>query len=284
VDSILAWIIFDGYSKEGVALCGVILMRMLFLKRSFLAILYGVRTVLCVLFRLPEVSVLVYHSVSHDDRDMSIDPEVLDAHLTALTHWGYHFVTLANVVAWQKGEGELPRKAVALTFDDGYSDNLTAALPILQKHNAPAMIFLVWEGMAQGYGDGLPLLDDAAQADLCASGLVEFGSHTRSHRMLDRVPPEVLVDEITRGKFRYFAYPGGHLDLSATQAVEREGYDAAFSIKPGLLRKGDYLFTLRRNVILRHMSLFDLRMRVSYAMHWYGRVSAFFKKYELFKR
>lgn len=40
-------------------------------------------------------------------------------------------------------EGTLPRKSLIITFDDGYKDNLTLALPILEKYELPATIYVV---------------------------------------------------------------------------------------------------------------------------------------------
>lgn len=251
---------------------------MIWLKRTFLAFLFLLRTLYRGVFRAPEVSVLVYHSVARGDRDIAVDPDTFDAHLAALMRWGYRFVTVEEVVSWLKGEGEIPAKAVAITFDDGYADNATNALPILEKYRAPAMIFLVENGIGEWNSDEIPLLDEEGRKVLLESGLISFGSHSRSHLMLDRVSASVLEREIERGGYRFFAYPGGHSNIEVYRAVERAGYDAAFSIKPGLLRRGDHLFTLRRNVIARGMPLFDLRMRVSYAMHWYGRITVAWKR------
>lgn len=77
-------------------------------------------------------------------------------------------------------QGRLPRRACCITFDDGYADNLTVALPILEKHGLSATVFV-----ATGYLDGGRMFNDAvidavAQAgqqtlDLGALGL---GRHT----------------------------------------------------------------------------------------------------------
>lgn len=52
--------------------------------------------------------------------------------------------------------GRLPRRACCITFDDGYADNLTVALPILEKYRLPATVFV-----ATGYLDGGRMFNDA---------------------------------------------------------------------------------------------------------------------------
>jgi len=49
----------------------------------------------------------------------------------------------------------LPRRACCITFDDGYADNLTIALPILEKYRLPATVFV-----ASGYLDGKRMFND----------------------------------------------------------------------------------------------------------------------------
>lgn len=52
--------------------------------------------------------------------------------------------------------GTLPRRACCITFDDGYADNLSIALPILEKYRLPATVFV-----ATGYLDGGRMFNDA---------------------------------------------------------------------------------------------------------------------------
>lgn len=248
-----------------------------FLKRTILGMFYAFRSIFFPSSR--EASVLVYHSISDNATPLAISPSVFEEHLVFLRRIGYSFVSLDQLVAWMKEGKDLARKVVAITFDDGYADNFTNAYPILLKHQVPATIFLVAEPKEGYFPNGTTMLSSEQMNTMRSSGLVDIQSHSRTHEMLDEVSPDVLAREIARGGYRYLAYPGGHLDLSVMRAVEQEGYDAAFSIKPGLLHQGDHLFTLRRNVIQNPMSLFDLRIRVSLAMHWYGRLTVFLKKY-----
>ncbi len=72
------------------------------------------------------------------NRILEITPEFLDAVLTHARARGYEIIPLGDVPARLRN----PRgRFVALTFDDGYRDNLVHALPVLQKHAAPFTIF-----------------------------------------------------------------------------------------------------------------------------------------------
>jgi len=72
--------------------------------------------------------------------------------------------------------GRLPKRACCITFDDGYADNLTVALPVLEKYRLPAAIFV-----ATAYLDGGRMFNDAvidaiaatphSQLDLSTFGL-----------------------------------------------------------------------------------------------------------------
>ncbi len=72
------------------------------------------------------------------NRLLEVTPEFFDAALALIARRGFAFVTL-DEAARRLAEGGPP--FCALTFDDGYRDTRDVALPILERHNAPATVF-----------------------------------------------------------------------------------------------------------------------------------------------
>jgi O-antigen/teichoic acid export membrane protein/peptidoglycan/xylan/chitin deacetylase (PgdA/CDA1 family) len=54
----------------------------------------------------------------------------------------YHFISLADAVEMLQGRSPIIPNCLVFTFDDGYRNNLTHALPILRRYNAPATFFI----------------------------------------------------------------------------------------------------------------------------------------------
>lgn len=75
------------------------------------------------------------------NRHLVISPEFLDAAITEMKRLGYVFVTMDDAIERLKIGRRLPRFAT-ITADDAYRDNLTEALPILEKHSAPLTVFV----------------------------------------------------------------------------------------------------------------------------------------------
>ncbi len=71
---------------------------------------------------------------------LEITPEFFDLTLTALREEGYEIVPVAELPARIASDSE--QRFAALTFDDGYRDNLEVAAPILRKHAAPYTIYV----------------------------------------------------------------------------------------------------------------------------------------------
>jgi peptidoglycan/xylan/chitin deacetylase (PgdA/CDA1 family) len=88
--------------------------------------------------------ILIYHRVTvleSDPQLLAVSPENFDAQIR---HLKEHY-TLLNVDEFAElisNNKKFPRKAVLLTFDDGYADNLHEAIPILEKHNAQALFYI----------------------------------------------------------------------------------------------------------------------------------------------
>ncbi|HEY6633927.1 MAG TPA: polysaccharide deacetylase family protein [Rhizobiaceae bacterium] len=75
------------------------------------------------------------------NRHLNIAPEFLDAVITDMKASGYAFVSMDEAIERIRRGGS-GRLFAAITADDAYRDNLTEALPVLEKHGAPLMIYV----------------------------------------------------------------------------------------------------------------------------------------------
>jgi peptidoglycan/xylan/chitin deacetylase (PgdA/CDA1 family) len=92
-------------------------------------------------------TILMYHSVAREpesawvDPRYHVDPETFEAQMSFLSRHR-KVVSMPDLVEAIEGGRDLPAGSVALTFDDGYLDNLTVAAPILSKYGFPATLYL----------------------------------------------------------------------------------------------------------------------------------------------
>jgi peptidoglycan/xylan/chitin deacetylase (PgdA/CDA1 family) len=109
------------------------------------------------------LAILIYHRVLPGPdpfRPGEPDAGIFERHIAFLAR-NFDVLSLTEAASRLRS-GRLPKRACCVTFDDGYADNLTVALPILQRYQAPATVFV-----ATGYLDGGRMFNDAV-VDLIA--------------------------------------------------------------------------------------------------------------------
>jgi peptidoglycan/xylan/chitin deacetylase (PgdA/CDA1 family) len=92
---------------------------------------------------MPKALVLMYHRINSlevDPWQLAVEPQKFDQHLTLIKEFGTVLSSTELHKVLQKKK--LKNKSIVITFDDGYKDNLTNALPLLQKHQLPATFFI----------------------------------------------------------------------------------------------------------------------------------------------
>ena len=103
----------------------------------------------------PRAVVLMYHSVVEDPRQtantirISQSRESFEWQMRALAE-RFNPITLDQVVDFAQQRSDLPRRSVAVTFDDGFADNYEFVLPILAKYGIRATFYIMVNAVATG--------------------------------------------------------------------------------------------------------------------------------------
>ena len=155
-----------------------------------------------------EVICLYYHRVSPVKEEYSMEPGLFQSQLETLLSRGYRSILIAELMDFLAGKPLAEKKPVLLSFDDGFVDFYFNVYPVLKKYQMRAVVFLVTDWVSEdesGGKSGIPAELSGLDADLAIksalrgdrrlflswgmakemaeSGLVEFGSHSVSHRI-----------------------------------------------------------------------------------------------------
>jgi peptidoglycan/xylan/chitin deacetylase (PgdA/CDA1 family) len=194
-------------------------------------------------------ALLVYHGIGQAERDparLLTPPEQLEAHVRLLRRRNYEFLTAEELVT-----DSAPRPGTAvLTFDDGWANWSSAAVPLLESLGVRGTFFVCPGLWGQQHpdveGPEGRLLERESAGALAAAGM-ELGSHTLTHPDLRKLGDEELgqelsaskaaVEELTGRPCRTLAYPYGLYDDRVAGAAEAAGYELAFAWLPGPWRR-----------------------------------------------
>ena len=243
--------------------------------------------------------ILMFHEVLPDGVSpmppYAVTVSALRAILRNFTARGYRSGTLADVF---QPPGN-PVKRLVLTFDDGTTDFLEYALPLLQEFHFTATLFIVaglvggrrtW-GHAAGSGSEVspvPLIGAGDLRHLAAAGFT-IGSHTMQHRPLPRLPLPEAATEIATSRYvlsdllgqpvDWFAYPYAATDAAVQTLVWGAGYSGAC----GGSTQEHHRYDLNR-LEAASFSLAQLRLRTSGLFQWTRQTARRARRRSLLKR
>ena len=181
-------------------------------------------------------SVLVYHTISAPadplPGDIDISPERFERQLRWLERRG-RVARLSETLCASQSD-----RLTAITFDDGYRDTLTVALPLLEKYQMPITLFVI-----AGFLGREGFLSPDELREISKHPLVTIGSHGLWHRHFTRltidetrfelIESRRLLSAITGSPVDLFAWPFGECNEQLEELSKECGYRASWSIWKG---------------------------------------------------
>jgi peptidoglycan/xylan/chitin deacetylase (PgdA/CDA1 family) len=181
---------------------------------------------------------------------------MFDRQMSVLRRLGYRSVPLTSL------SGRFEPRSVVITFDDGYENFWSSALPSLKRHGYTSTVFVVanligktneWDAAKGDATEALMTLDQIRRA---AKEGTDFGSHTLDHADLSVLPKEEAWRQIADSKavlqqtlgieVPTFCYPYGRKTPEVQAMVGRAGYRLACSTEKGLNTAATNPLALRR--------------------------------------
>lgn len=232
-----------------------------------------------------DVPILVYHRVlpaplPESRHGIWVEAQRFKQQMKFLASRGFKTISLDMLVSAFKGIGQLPKKPLILTFDDGYQDNYLYAFPILKEYNLIATIFLVsrhiggsnqWDKTPQE--EAIKLLSIEEIKEMAEYG-ISFGAHTLTHPHLPQLSLEEAYQEISQSKKELeeileqevtsFSYPYGELSLAIKQMVIEAKFKCACACDTEQISD---LYELRRNQIFPKTGMFGFWKKTQ---KWYS--------------
>lgn len=229
--------------------------------------------------------IFLYHRISEvadDPHLLSVNPENFEKQLLYLQD-NFKIIRLSELVQNLKN-GKMVSGSATITFDDGYADNFSVALPILEKHRIPATFFITagkigskepfyWDEKTDEKDRGRAITENELK-EIAKSPLIEIGAHTMTHPHLSALPSEKQKYEIEESKkilenilnkpVVSFSYPFGSKSDFSTETMriaDEAGFQIALTTIKENIKKDSSLFAIPRRII-RNWSIPELKNQI----------------------
>ena len=186
-------------------------------------------------------------------------PAVFEAQMKELKDRGITVISMQDLLAWKRGEKNIPPHCAVITFDDGYKSQYEVAWPIMKKFGYTFTMFIYTEGVAGGSLAGGGAITWEQLADMRDNG-IDIEGHSATHQDLreghpvtvteggkkvrkrltgpeyeqwiqnELVASKNLLEQRLGIKVNCFAVPYGFYNEHIKEIARNAGYEAIFTV------------------------------------------------------
>src|SRR5947208_79757 len=189
-----------------------------------------------------------------------ITPAAFEAQMKQLKDAGITVISMQDLLAWKRGEKNIPPRCAVITFDDGWKSQYEVAWPIMKKYGYPFTMFIYTEGVRGGALGGGGAITWEQLADMRDNG-VDIEAHSATHQDLreghtitlaspggkktrtkltgpqyeqwvrnEVVGSKELLEQRLGIKVNCFAVPFGNYNEHVKELARNAGYEAMFTV------------------------------------------------------
>lgn len=197
-----------------------------------------------------KIPIITYSFVSYNDESFTLTADDFKAQMKWLYDNGVTFVTMKELYEMITTGNNIPKRPVAICFEEGYDDVYKNAYPILKQYGVKATVFL-----SSQYINKPSYLTEGMIKDMALKG-INFQSHSKNNTKLTLLTYEEQLDylkssqeriqAITNTQVEFLMYPEGSHDGDTTKAMSSLGYKLGISNRFGYAEEGNGLYNLRK--------------------------------------
>jgi peptidoglycan/xylan/chitin deacetylase (PgdA/CDA1 family) len=209
-----------------------------------------------------QVIIFCYHRLVDKIRypGTEITPAAFEEQMKKLKDSGITVISMQDLLAWKRGEKNIPPRSAIVTFDDGWKSQYEVAWPIMKKYGYPFTMFIYTEGVRGGSLGGGEAITWEQLADMRDNG-VDIEAHSATHQDLreghtimianpggkrtrtkltgdqyeqwmqnEVVGSKQLLEQRLGIKVNCFAVPFGNYNQHVKDIARNSGYEAMFTV------------------------------------------------------
>jgi peptidoglycan/xylan/chitin deacetylase (PgdA/CDA1 family) len=209
-----------------------------------------------------QVIIFCYHRLVDKVRypGTEITPAAFEAQMKELKDSGITVIGMQDLLAWRRGEKNIPPRSAVITFDDGWKSQYEVGWPIMKKFGYPFTMFIYTEGVSGGSLGGGQAITWEQLADMRDNG-IDIQAHSATHQDLreghnimlvaagakrtrtkltgpeyeqwiqnEVVGSKELLEQRLGIKVNCFAVPFGNYNEHVKEIARNAGYEAMFTV------------------------------------------------------